>query len=85
MNVEDTAVLIAVRKKLIESETRLYEANQILTYIFDKSTTEHKSMSSGSSGGFPATGDPVTGLFAGQLSYPKEEEDEVEEEAECLD
>jgi len=80
MRVTDEAKLIAVRKKLIEAETRLYEASKILAYIFEgpgDGADVHPA-----DGHDVAACDPVTGLYPGQKRNPEVVTEEAAEECE---
>jgi hypothetical protein len=81
MRVTDEAMLIAVRKKLVESEKRLYEANQILAYLFERECSEPETDDTDTICDSFDDPDPVTGLYAGQ----KPNIEEVEEDEECLE
>lgn len=83
MQVSDEAKLIAVRNKLIEAETRLYEANKIFAYIFEGDGIGRESDGNDNSCELSDPSDPVTGLYPGQK--PGLPDVDEAEETECLD
>jgi hypothetical protein len=86
MQVTDEAKLIAVRQKLIEAETRLYEASKIVAYLFDERSTDVETLPRDVSGVSDGSDHPVTypGQIAPQPEWTDEEYDE-QEESECME
>ncbi len=86
MTITDEAKLFAVRQQLIESQRNLHAAIKIINYVFDRDVTPAKLDADNDPGDDPSDGDPITGLYAGQLPEVQIpcEEPEVESE-ECIE
>lgn len=85
MDVTDGDRFAIAMAKLSQARSAVYEATRIIEHLFesDGCLPTHETNDSVSVGGTLAVGNPVDGLYPGQL--PDQIEDVEEDSAECLE
>jgi hypothetical protein len=85
MTVTDEAKLFAIRTQLLEMRFKLDASINIINYVFERVDTTDVPVSSITSDTDTCAGDPITGLYPGQISYEEIQCEEADSATECLE